>query len=116
MVLAWICFPRTRPTKSNRCNSNFLARTPVGIHPVRSALGLRKWIADALLAQRLTFTNSLYATLYTVPWLRMLGATIGKGAEISTAAHLDPDLLQLGEETFIADMASVGAAGGATFS
>ena len=87
-----------------------LARTPVGIHPVRSALGLRKWIADALLAQSLTFTNSLYATLYTVPWLRVLGARVGRGAEVSTAAHLDPDLLTLGEGSFVADMASVGAA------
>ena len=87
-----------------------LARTPVGIHPVRSALGLRKWIADKLLEQSLTFTNSLYATLYTVPWLRLLGARVGRGAEVSTAAHLDPDLLTLGEGSFVADMASVGAA------
>ena len=87
-----------------------LARTPVGIHPVRSMLGLRKWIADALLAQSLTFTNSLYATLYTVPWLRLLGARVGRGAEVSTAAHLDPDLLTLGDHSFVADMASVGAA------
>jgi non-ribosomal peptide synthetase-like protein len=73
-------------------------------------LGLRKWIADALLADSLAFTNSLYATLYTVPWLRLLGARIGRGAEVSTAAHLDPDLLTLGEQSFVADMASVGAA------
>ncbi|MDD7969113.1 Pls/PosA family non-ribosomal peptide synthetase [Actinomycetospora lemnae] len=87
-----------------------LPRTPVGIHPVRSPLGLRKWVADALLAYSLAFTNSLYATLYTVPWLRLLGARVGRGAEVSTAAHLDPDLLTLGEQSFVADMASVGAA------
>lgn len=87
-----------------------LPRTPVGIHPVRSALGLRKWIADALLAYSLAFTNTLYATLYTVPWLRLLGARVGRGAEVSTAAHLDPDLLTLGDQSFVADMASVGAA------
>ncbi|GAA4904314.1 non-ribosomal peptide synthetase-like protein [Actinomycetospora succinea] len=87
-----------------------LPRTPVGIHPVRSALGLRKWVADALLAYSLAFTNTLYATLYTVPWLRLLGARVGRGAEVSTAAHLDPDLLTLGDQSFVADMASVGAA------
>ncbi|WP_457147558.1 Pls/PosA family non-ribosomal peptide synthetase [Mycobacterium sp. URHB0021] len=81
-----------------------------GLYPARSGLGVRKWIADKLLEISLTYTNSLYATLYTVPWLRLLGAKIGRGSEISTAAHLDPDLLQLDEETFIADMASVGAA------
>jgi non-ribosomal peptide synthetase-like protein len=71
---------------------------------------VRKWISDKLLEFSLMFTNSLYATLYTVPWLRILGARVGRGVEVSTAAHLDPDLLTLGPESFVADMASVGAA------
>jgi len=87
-----------------------LPHVPIGIHPVRSELGVRKWIADKLLEFSLVFTNSLYATLYTVPWLRLLGARVGRNAEVSTAAHLDPDLLVLGQESFVADMASVGAA------
>ncbi|GAA0638742.1 non-ribosomal peptide synthetase [Kutzneria viridogrisea] len=87
-----------------------LPRVPVGVHPMRSGLGMRKWVADKLLEFSLMFTNSLYATLYTVPWLRLLGATVGKRAEVSTAAHLDPDLLTLGDESFVADMASIGAA------
>lgn len=87
-----------------------LPRTPTGIHPARSALGVRKWIADKLLEQSLTLTNSLYATLYTVPWLRLLGARVGRRAEVSTAAHLDPDLLTLGDGSFVADMAGVGVA------
>jgi non-ribosomal peptide synthetase-like protein len=87
-----------------------LPRTPVGVHPVRSGLGLRKWLADALLVDSLTFTNSLYATLYTPGWMRLLGARIGPGAEISTVAHVDPDLLDLGAGSFVADMAGVGSA------
>jgi non-ribosomal peptide synthetase-like protein len=87
-----------------------LPRAPVGVHPVRSWLGMRKWITDKLLEFSLLFTNSLYATLYTVPWLRLLGARVGPRAEVSTAAHLDPDLLTLGRESFVADMASVGCA------
>ena len=86
-----------------------LAHAPVGIHRVRCLLGVRKWIADKLLEFSLMFTNSLYATLYTVPWLRVLGARVGRGAEVSTAAHLDPDLLILAQECFVADMASVGS-------
>ncbi len=58
----------------------------------------------------LTVTNTLYATLYAVPWLRALGARIGAWSEVSTVSHIDPDLLRLGPETFIADIASVGAA------
>ncbi|MYT33272.1 MULTISPECIES: Pls/PosA family non-ribosomal peptide synthetase [unclassified Streptomyces] len=87
-----------------------LRRTPVGSHPVRSGLGVRKWLSDKLLESSLALTNSLYATLYTAPWLRLLGARIGPGAEVSTASHLDPDLLVLGEGSFVADMAGVGGA------
>ncbi|MCM6774630.1 amino acid adenylation domain-containing protein [Nocardia sp. CDC159] len=87
-----------------------LPRLPVGIHPARSGLGIRKFVADKLFEYSLGFTHTLYATLYTVPWLRLLGARIGRGAEVSNAAHIDPDLLELGEGTFVADMASVGAA------
>lgn len=87
-----------------------LPSTPPGIHPQRSGLGVRKWMADRLLDMSLTFTNSLYATLYTAPWLRALGARIGRQAEVSTAAHLDPDLLHLRDESFVADMASIGSA------
>ncbi|MFI9646334.1 Pls/PosA family non-ribosomal peptide synthetase [Streptomyces sp. NPDC052040] len=87
-----------------------LPGAPAGIHPARSGLGVRRWIADKLLESSLALTNPLYATLYTVPWLRLLGARVGRGAEVSTAAHLDPDLLTLGESSFVADMASVGSA------
>ena len=93
-------------------HSMVLPATPVGVHPARSAIGVRKWLADKLLEMSLEYTNSLYATLYTVPWLRALGARVGRGAEVSTVAHLDPDLLTLGRESFVADMAAVG---GATF-
>lgn len=89
-----------------------LSSTPVAVLPARSSIGVRKWLADKLLEMSLIYTNSLYATLYTVPWLRLLGARVGPGAEVSTVAHLDPDLLTLGKQSFVADMATVG---GATF-
>ncbi|WP_422934482.1 Pls/PosA family non-ribosomal peptide synthetase [Sinomonas sp. P47F7] len=87
-----------------------LPKTPAGTHAVASTFGLRKWFADKLLQMSLSTTNSMYATLYTVPWLRLLGAKVGRRSEVSTAAHLDPDLLVLGTESFIADMAAVGSA------
>ncbi|NUP73451.1 MAG: amino acid adenylation domain-containing protein [Sinomonas sp.] len=87
-----------------------LPRTPAGTHVVASTFGLRKWFADKLLQMSLSSTNALYATLYTPHWLRLLGAKVGRRSEVSTAAHLDPDLLTLGTESFIADMAAVGSA------
>lgn len=88
-----------------------MQRTPVGVHHMRSELGVEKWYSDKLLEASLEFTNSLYGTLYTPHWLRMLGAHVGKGAEIATIANIDPDLLTLKDGTFVADMASIGSAG-----
>ncbi|SFP69088.1 non-ribosomal peptide synthetase terminal domain of unknown function [Amycolatopsis arida] len=87
-----------------------LRRTPTGTFPLRSALGLRKYVSDKLLETSLRTTGTLYATLYTVPWLRLLGARIGPRSEVSTVAHLDPDLLRAGPECFLADQAAVGPA------
>src|SRR5689334_10961265 len=58
----------------------------------------------------LRMNYSLYSTLYTVPFLRLLGAKIGTWSEVSTVQHIEPDLLTLGDGVFIADMASLGAA------
>ena len=85
-------------------------RTGPGVFPARSALGLRKWFGDKLLEMSLTYTNALYSTLYTVGWLRLLGAKVGRGAEVSTASHIDPEMLTISQGSFVADMASVGSA------
>jgi hypothetical protein len=87
-----------------------LLATPVGIHHLRSQLGLEKWFGDQVLELSLELTNSMWATLYTPHWLRLLGAKVGRGAEVSTIANIDPDLLTLEDECFVADMASVGSA------
>ncbi|MGY1701516.1 Pls/PosA family non-ribosomal peptide synthetase [Geodermatophilus sp. SYSU D00766] len=87
-----------------------LAETPEGVHHLRSQLGVEKWLGDKLLEQSLLFTNTMYSTLYTPLWLRALGTRVGPGAEVSTIANIDPDLLTLGEGSFVADMASVGSA------
>jgi hypothetical protein len=56
-----------------------MPKTPTGIFPLRSWFGLRKWLADNLMSASLSVTNSLYATLYTIPWLRLLGAKDQEG-------------------------------------
>ncbi|MFH5822973.1 Pls/PosA family non-ribosomal peptide synthetase [Georgenia sp. AZ-5] len=87
-----------------------LPATPVGVHHLRSQLGLEKWFGDKLLELSLDLNNTMYSTLYTPMWLRALGARVGRGAEVSTIANIDPDLLTLGDDSFVADMASVGSA------
>ncbi len=81
-----------------------------GIYPLRSGFGLRKWFNDRLMHLSLTLTNTLYSTLYLLPFLRLLGARVGPRAEVSTVSNIDPDLLTLGTECFVADLAVVGAA------
>ena len=87
-----------------------LPHAPPGVHHLRSRLGVEKWFADKLLEASLLLTNTLYSTLFTPMWLRKLGARIGARAEVSTIANIDPDLLVIGAESFVADMASVGSA------
>ncbi len=41
-------------------------------------------------------------------WLRLMGAKVGRGAEVSTASGIVPDLLTLGEHSFIADGVMLG--------
>ncbi len=81
-----------------------------GWFAIGSLLYVRKWFVDRLMEMSLTMANSLYATLYLAPFLRGMGARIGRLAEISTISHITPDLLEIDDESFVADIAHVGPA------
>ncbi|GAA2266366.1 MULTISPECIES: Pls/PosA family non-ribosomal peptide synthetase [Kitasatospora] len=87
-----------------------LPRARAGIHPERSGFGVRKWIADGMLTISLTMTHSLYSTLYLVPFLRLLGARTGRWSEVATVSFVDPDMLIIGELSFVADVSVVAPA------
>jgi non-ribosomal peptide synthetase-like protein len=87
-----------------------LGRVRAGTYPLYGWFAWRKWLVDKLLELSLDVLGPLYATIYLVPWYRLLGAKIGRRAEVSTASFISPDLLDLGEESFIADAVSLGAA------
>ncbi|MVN75097.1 amino acid adenylation domain-containing protein [Hymenobacter sp. HMF4947] len=80
-----------------------------GTLPLHSLAYVRHWVADAVLAQSLALLKSLYATIYTPYWLRLLGAKIGYRAEVSTLNHISADHLTVGAGAFLADSVSVGA-------
>jgi len=84
-------------------------RQASGTLPLYSLAYVRHYVADAVLAQSLALLKSLYATLYTPYWLRLLGAKIGYRAEVSTLNHISADHLTVGEGAFLADSVSVGA-------
>src|ERR1044072_7981698 len=56
-----------------------------GYHPVRSRVGWQIWATERLMDAARHYLFPLYASLLTPSWLRMLGAEVGRGTEISTA-------------------------------
>ncbi|MEY5100199.1 MAG: hypothetical protein RJA36_2918 [Pseudomonadota bacterium] len=91
-AIRWAVLPRLRP----------------GTWPVHGNLYLRKWLANQIQVASLHVLHGVYATVYAPFWYRLLGARIGRNAEISTAMGLVPDMLTLGDEAFIADAVMLG--------
>lgn len=87
-----------------------LGRLKEGVHKIKSVFYMRKWFVDKLIETSLDMLRTLYATLYLNPWYRALGVKVGPNAEVSTAFPILPDLLDIGEGSFIADGAGLGPA------
>lgn len=85
-----------------------LNKAQPGTYSVNSAFYLRKWFADRLIRMSRFFLLPLYTTLYLPIWMRLLGAKIGKRAELSVLMYFSPDLMELGEESFFADSSIIG--------
>ncbi len=73
-----------------------------GYHPVRSRIGWQVWATERLMDSARTYLFPLYASLLTPVWFRLLGADIGRGAEISTALVI-PKFTSVGDGAFLAD-------------
>jgi non-ribosomal peptide synthetase-like protein len=86
-----------------------LGKVKPGRHRLHGFYYLRKWFVDQTLDLSLDILGPLYASVYLTPWYKLLGARLGHGAEISTASSISPDLLSIGDESFIADNVSLGA-------
>ncbi len=85
-----------------------LPRMKPGSWPVHSALYCKKWLVNQIQESSLHVLHGVYATVYAPHWYRLLGAKVGRNAEISSALGLVPDMLTLGDETFIADAVMLG--------
>ncbi|MCV7166633.1 amino acid adenylation protein, partial [Mycobacterium stomatepiae] len=73
-----------------------------GYHPVRSRVGWQLWATERLMDAARDYLFPLYAGLITPWWLRLLGAKVGKGAEISTALMI-PKYTVIADGAFLAD-------------
>ena len=85
-----------------------LGRVKAGTYDVYGLFFARKWFVDKLFELSLTVIHSFFSTLYVGPYYRLLGAKIGKRSEISTATNVTHDLLEIGDEAFIADAVVLG--------
>ena len=87
-----------------------LGRVEPGRYSMSSWFYVRYWFVQQVNDLALRLLHPIYATLYVVPWYRALGVKVGRRAEISTAAAIVPDLVEIGPESFIADAVLFGAA------
>jgi non-ribosomal peptide synthetase-like protein len=85
-----------------------LPRLKPGSWPVHSAVYCGKWLVNLIQESSLQILHGVYATIYAPFWYRLLGARVGRNAEISSALGVVPDMLTLGDETFIADAVMLG--------
>lgn len=86
----------------------FLPRQEAGMFSVYGVAYCRKWLLTRVLDNSLGVLHGLYASVFAPVWLRLIGAKVGRGAEVSTATGIVPDLLCLGDHSFIADGAMLG--------
>ena len=86
-----------------------LGRVAPGRRPLFGSFHLRWWIFGQAMRLSLEVAGGLFATLFLNPWYRLLGVRLGRHAEVSTAVAHAPDLLEIGDDAFIADAASLGA-------
>jgi non-ribosomal peptide synthetase-like protein len=73
-----------------------------GYHPIRSRSGWQLWATERLMDGARNYLFPLYASLLTPAWLRLLGAKVGRGTEISTVL-LIPKFTVIEDGAFLAD-------------
>ncbi|HVL74247.1 MAG TPA: Pls/PosA family non-ribosomal peptide synthetase [Beijerinckiaceae bacterium] len=80
-----------------------LPKVRSGTHSMFSGFYMRKWLVALATEVTLETLTSLYATIYMRAWYRIMGARIGRGAEISTNLAGRYDISEIGAKNFIAD-------------
>ena len=85
-----------------------VGRIRPGRHALLGSFYVRWWLMDKFMQLSLDIVHPLYATVYLNPWYRLLGVKLGRRAEVSTASSISPDLVELGDECFIADAVILG--------
>lgn len=78
-----------------------------GHHPTQGRIALQAWATLRIMDEARTWLFPLYAGAITPWWLRLLGASVGRNAEISTVLMI-PKLTRVGSGSFLADDTLIG--------
>ncbi|MCM4080923.1 Pls/PosA family non-ribosomal peptide synthetase [Paractinoplanes hotanensis] len=73
-----------------------------GCHPVRGRIAWQVWTTERLMGMARIALFPIYASLFTPVWLRLLGARIGRNAELSTVLAV-PSMTTVEDGAFLAD-------------
>jgi len=84
---------------SVRCTGRLLRP---GWHGDDGSLAWALWFSEAVQAGARGVLFPVYASLYVKPWLRLMGVSVGRRTEVSTAVGLNR-LARIGETSFLAD-------------
>ena len=85
-----------------------LPRQAAGMASVHGLAFWQRRLMTLILDHSLQTLHGLYASVFAPTWLRLLGMEVGRHAEVSTAEGMVPELLSLGDDSFIADGAMLG--------
>ena len=80
-----------------------LRRAKPGVYELYSVYYLRYWLAFDLMRLVGSMMLPVFTTIYLPPWMRLLGAKLGKHCELSTMWSFMPELIIAGDGTFFAD-------------
>ncbi len=83
--------------------SIILPRAKEGVFNLYSVYYLRYWLAFSLMRGVGSMMLPVFTTIYLPPWLRLLGAKLGKHCELSTMWSFMPELITAGDGSFFAD-------------
>ncbi len=85
-----------------------MGRLKAGTYKLNGVYSYRMWFADKHLDLLSRVTVAIYDSLLAGPWCRILGMKVGDRCEIAFPRGMPYDLVDMGEESFLASDCSVG--------
>ena len=85
-----------------------LRRAAPGTYPLYSIYYMRHWLAYGLMRLSRGLLLPVFTTLYLPPWMRLLGAKLGRHTEMSTVWSFMPEMIDARDGVFFADGSLIG--------